>query len=174
MFDLIMEYRVEAQRILSILLLIAALRWGRAPERFSIAIFVAFFTLPPAAFEYLTNEPLMFGASSIAIVGLDLVALVLFLFVALNANRNYPLWIAGFQIVALTAHAVRGMVDTVSPIAYAILVIGPSYFQLILIAAGLVLHVRRTKKHGEYRDWRVPMPYPIGPKAPPDVLRGQS
>ncbi|QFT78882.1 hypothetical protein [Erythrobacter sp. THAF29] len=174
MFDLVIEYRVEAQRILSFVLLIAALRWGGAPEKILAVVFVAIFTVPLTAFEILTDSPLMFGGSTIVRVGLDLVALALFMFVALNANRSYPLWVAGFQVVALAAHMVSGIVDVITPLAYAILVIGPSYFQLIFMAVGLMLHIRRKKRYGQYRDWRVPLPYPFGPKQPPDILKSQS
>lgn len=174
MFDLVIEYRVEAQRILSILLLIAALKWGGAPERISTGLFVLLFTLPLSAVAYIGDGPLMFGESSIVYVALDTIALALFLFIALYANRNYPLWVTGFQVVALAAHMVRGIVDVITPLAYAIMVISPSYFQLIFMAVGLILHIRRKKRYGDYRDWRVPLPYPFGPKRPTDMLRGQS
>ncbi|MBV7266064.1 hypothetical protein [Erythrobacter ani] len=171
MFELILEYRVEAQRVVSVLILLAALRWGGAPERAAAATFVLFFTLPLTAFEFFAGGPLIFSGIRIVYVALDIFALTAFLAIALNANRNYPLIIAGFQVVALVAHLVRGIVDTVSPLAYAVLVIGPSYFQLVLLACGLALHVRRRKRFGPYRDWRVPLPKPFDRRPMRDVLK---
>jgi hypothetical protein len=82
------------------------------------------------------------------------VVLAGFAAIALNANRNYPLWAAGFQLVAVGSHLVRGLVDSVSPIAYAILAVGPSYCQLALLFAGLLRHRARLRRYGPYRDWR--------------------
>jgi cytochrome c biogenesis protein CcdA len=85
---------------------------------------------------------------------LDLAAAALFITVALNANRNYPLWIAGFQLVALGAHVVKAVPDTSSTLGIAILVIGPSYFQLLLLLGGFIRHRRRERRFGPYREWR--------------------
>ena len=76
-------------------------------------------------------------------------------------------------MVAASAHAVRYLTDVVSPIAYAILVIGPSYFQLFFMLVGLIRHIRREKKHGEYRNWRVPWSSLFGKKTIPDGLGNQ-
>jgi hypothetical protein len=59
--------------------------------------------------------------------------------------------------VAISAHAVKVMVDTVSPLAYLILASGPSYCQLALIFAGFVRHRMRLKTFGPYRAWRAPL-----------------
>nr|WP_298930714.1 hypothetical protein [uncultured Erythrobacter sp.] len=173
MFEIILEYRVEAQRLASIILMLAAFKWGGAPEKIVTTTFVLFFTVPLTAFEWLADGPLIFSGGRLVYVALEVMALSIFLGVALNANRNYPLWLAGFQIVALVAHMVRGLVDSVSPLAYAILAIGPSYFQLILMLAGLIRHVRRNRKYGEYRDWRVPLPSLFRKKQVPEGLKGQ-
>lgn len=174
MWELVLEYRDDAQRVVSLLLAVAMFRWGGAPERASGATFVILFTVPTAASDWFGVGDGRLPLASEVYVALDLAALLLFVLIALNANRNYPLWLAAFQIVATAAHAVRGVVDTVTPIAHAIMVIGPSYFQLALLAVGLVRHVQRKKRYGKYRDWRVPLPYPLGPKQPPDVLKNQS
>ena len=94
----------------------------------------------------------------------DLIATAGFTAVALNANRLYPLWIAGFQLVALGANAIKGALDGVSVLALMILIAGPAYCQLLLIFIGFVRHVRRKRNFGNYRDWRSSV-------APPVVLR---
>jgi len=73
--------------------------------------------------------------------------------IAAKANRTYTLWMAGFQIVALAAHAARAVSEAITPIAYVILYSGPSYFQTIILSLGLWFHYRRVKRHGSYRSW---------------------
>ncbi|MDP2130759.1 MAG: hypothetical protein Q8J79_07835 [Erythrobacter sp.] len=158
MLELFNSYRGDAQHIASVLLALAIWRWGAAPERWLIALFVATMVVPLYLFSLLGLGNPAFGPNAGLYVGIDLLAGVGFVAVALNANRNYPLWIAGFQLVAISAHAVKGLVDTVSPIAYLILASGPSYCQLALIFAGFTRHVTRTRQFGPYRDWRSSAP----------------
>lgn len=154
MLELILENRVAAYRIASVLLVLAMWRWGGKPERLIGVTFVSLFIVPTVFLEAVTDEPLIISDRSILLVASDVVACVIFVGIALQANRNYTLWVAGFQIVAMSAHMARGLADTVTPIAYAILVIGPSYFQLAIMLLGLIRHIRRKKNYGDYRDWR--------------------
>ncbi len=156
MLDLLLENRVDAQRIASVIMALAMWRWGGAPERILALTFVGLFTLPLLFLDFATAGTVMFSDRGYLIVAIDVLAGLIFVGLALHANRNYPLWIAGFQVVAVTAHLARGIVEAITPIAYAVMVIGPSYFQLILMLAGLVRHLRRKQRHGEYRDWRIP------------------
>ncbi len=158
MLELFNTYRSDGQHIASVLLALAIWRWGAAPERWLIAIFIGAMVVPIKVFEWLDLGNLVMGELAWLYVGIDLLAGAAFVAVALKANRNYPLWIAGFQLVAISAHAVKGLVDTVSPIAYLILASGPSYCQLALIFAGVARHVTRTRQFGPYRDWRASVP----------------
>lgn len=152
--DLFNNYRVEAQHIASVMLALAIWRWGAGPERWLIALFIGTMVLPFYAFDVLGLGSPIFGPAAWIYVAIDLFAGLGFIVVALQANRNYPLWVAGFQLVALGAHMVRGLTEAVSPIAWAILVSGPSYCQLLLIAAGFARHVGRERRFGPYRGWR--------------------
>ncbi|MDZ4140218.1 MAG: hypothetical protein U0995_13665 [Erythrobacter sp.] len=158
MLELFNIYRTDAQHIASVLLALAIWRWGAAPERWLIAVFIAAMVVPVKVFEWLDLGNLVMGQLSWVYVTVDLLAGVGFVVVALNANRNYPLWIAGFQLVAISAHGVKSMVDSVSPLAYLVLAAGPSYCQLALIFAGFARHVTRTRQFGPYRDWRSSAP----------------
>ena len=89
---------------------------------------------------------------------IDLVAVAVYSLIAVNANRNYPLWIAGFQLVSVVAHVVQSLIDTVSPLAFAVLVIGPSYGALVVLAAGFFRHIQRERRFGPYREWRMSPP----------------
>ncbi|MEM7665070.1 MAG: hypothetical protein AAF250_04385 [Pseudomonadota bacterium] len=85
----------------------------------------------------------------------DLVAAIIFIAIALYANRAYPLWIAGMQLLALTAHVARGLAETVSPVAYTTMVIAPGWLQLLFLGCGLGFHLLRQRRYGNYRDWRI-------------------
>lgn len=154
LLDLFNAYRAEAQHVTSVLLALAIWRYGAAPERWLIGLFIATMVVPFHLFRLLDMGPVAFSPYAWIYVALDVVATIGFIVIAVNANRNYPLWIAGFQLVALGAHAVRGLGDAVSPIAYVILASGPSYCQLLLILGGFLRHVRRERRFGRYRDWR--------------------
>ncbi|MGY6551241.1 MAG: hypothetical protein ACXIT4_05010 [Erythrobacter sp.] len=155
MFELINQYRPELQYVASLVLGLAMLRWGGGPERASAAVFLGCIIAPVAVSRMLGTEALMFSDYAGLYVLFDALALIGFLWIALNANRNYPLWLAGLQLVAMGAHGVRAVGEVISPLAYAIMAIGPSYGQLLVMLIGLVRHIRRQRMFGIYRDWRL-------------------
>jgi hypothetical protein len=154
LLELYNEYRVLAQHIASVLLALAIWRRGAAPERWLIGLFIATMVAPVYVFRALGLGNLHVGEYAWVAVSIDVVALAAFVVVALHANRNYPLWIAGLQLVAIGAYAAHGLIDSVSLLAFLVLSAGPAYCQLVLIFAGFVRHVRRQQRFGPYRDWR--------------------
>lgn len=155
LLDLFNAYRVPAQHLASMVLAAAIWRWGGSPERWLIGIFLGTMVLPVYIFELLgVRGAIEIGPYAPVVLLTDLSAAILFAGVALNANRNYPLWIAGFQLVAVGGHLVRSLVDSVSPLAVAILVVGPAYCQLLVMLVGFVRHVQRERHFGQYRAWR--------------------
>lgn len=156
--DLFNAYRVAAQHLVSFLLAAAIWRWGGGPERWLMGIFLATMVLPIYVVWFFGDTVFEIGPYAPIVFLIDVLAAGLFTGVALRANRNYPLWIAGFQFVALGAHLVKWMVDSVSPLAFAILVIGPSYCQLLVLLGGFVRHVLRQRRFGPYRAWRIGLP----------------
>lgn len=167
MFELFVEYRDDAYRIASILLGLAMLRWGRGPEQAVALIFVGLFVVVHVPYHWLTDATILYDNIDLFHAALDLMAAAGFIAVALYANRNYTLWIAGFQLVALAAHLVSGLVAIVTPLAYAIMVIAPAYFQMMLMTGGLIFHMRRERRFGQYREWRLSDP----PRLPDIELR---
>lgn len=158
MLELFNTYRGDAQHIVSVVLALAIWRWGAAPERWSIGLFIAAMVVPVKLFDWFGLGNPAFGPLAWLYIAIDMLAGAGFVAVALRANRNYPLWLAGFQLVAISAHAVKGMVDAVSPLAYLILATGPSYCQVLLILAGFIRHLIRERQFGPYREWRAPLP----------------
>lgn len=154
MFDLLaFEYRAVLQDVLAFAVCGAALLWGRGPERAVAITWLVLFELAQRAYQSL-GAGYQLANVDWFLAATDMVAGVAFIAVALYANRNYPLWIAGMQVLAMTAHLARGMADTVSPVTYALMVAVPGWFQLTFLGIGVARHVARKRKCGAYRDWR--------------------
>lgn len=154
MIDFVIDNRADLQYVASLIVGLAMLRLGAGPERVSAATFLGLIIMPVVVFRFTGSGAMLFGSYSGLYVLCDVLAFAAFMWVALNANRTYPLWLAGFQLVAIGAHGVKALGDVVSPVAYVILAIGPSYGQLLVMVWGLVAHRRRRRTFGPYRDWR--------------------
>lgn len=130
-----------------------ALWRGAAPERAVAGVMLASFCL-----FWLFRDPQSDGMSYTYVHALqfaiDFATAIAFITIAIFANRMYTLWIAGFQIVALQAHLARYLTDQIAPLAYAIMIIAPSYLQIVALGLGTWMHVRRERRHGSYRSWR--------------------
>jgi len=158
--DFLNAYRADLQYIASILLGLALWRWGGGPERGMAVLFTGVLMLPSVVFRLSAAGTMMFGNFQGLYIALDVVALAGFVLIGLNANRNYPLWVAAFQMVAVGSHLVKSMVDAVSPLAYMVMAVGPSYCQIGLLLVGLLRHRARIKRFGPYRDWRTGHGFP--------------
>ena len=151
---LFFDYRSTVQDVLAFGLVLAAFIWGGGPERAVAATWLVVFEL------FGRLHKLLFGAGYVLLdvdpflAGKDLAAGALWLMIALYANRNWTLWVAGTQLLAIGAHLARALADAVSPVAYATMIIAPGWAQLLLLAAGLARHVLREREHGPYRGWR--------------------
>lgn len=147
------DLRLGIQTALYLVLLLSALRWGGAPERI-LALVLVWFRVGDMA-----NHALFERADAVLTVAqghvlIDLVAAAASLGVGLFANRMYALWFAAFQLLALLAHIPRALAPDIAPLAYELMYIGPSYCQIIILAAGLWAHHRRVRRYGPYRAWR--------------------
>lgn len=130
----------------SALIFIAALWRGASPERL-----LAGTLLVAASVEAMTSGlawPLA-GPQTEARVGLlaDILMLAAILAVALHANRLYPLWLGGAQIVTLALRFADAAL-TLRPEAHAMMQQVPFCFELVIMAAGLFAHMARTHRTG--------------------------
>ncbi|WP_394729730.1 hypothetical protein [Altererythrobacter sp. GH1-8] len=156
MLELVLEYRDEAQFVAGLLICLAALRWGAMPERCVALVWLLVFEGGDLAYLFLVKDSSDLAQLDIWHAAMDGTAAMLLLLIGLQANRMYTLWIAAFQLVAVTSHLVRELIASMTPISYALLSIGPSYFQLALLCGGVIFHIRRKRFWGDYRDWRMP------------------
>lgn len=155
LLDFLNLYRAPTQHILAILLAGAMWRWGGAPERWLGAAFVLTMVASVYVLRWFAPLRSLDDPTLKYRLIVDVVAAAAFVAIALKANRNYPLWIAGFQLVALGAYLVKTIAPDVSQLALVILIVGPSYCQLLVLLAGFIRHVRRERRFGPYRDWRI-------------------
>lgn len=154
MLSLILEYRAVAQELTGVVVALAALRWGGGPERALALVWLIGIEGIDKLYHLITATSFKLNTVDMFHAGLDLGIAVVMVAIALRANRTYPLWIAAFQLVSVLAHVARELSAAISPLSYAIMAIAPSYFQLGLLAGGLLVHIRRKRKVGPYRDWR--------------------
>ncbi|WDA42779.1 hypothetical protein [Erythrobacter sp. BLCC-B19] len=152
------SYRVLIQHLFAFALAGAIWRWGAGPERWTIGVFLATMVLPIYVIWWVGGQSYADGSYDLWYFVIDVVAVGLYLLLALHANRNYPLWIAGLQLVSVVAHLSGTLVDTINPFALAVLVIGPSYGALIVLTIGFWRHRFRERRYGQYREWRLSPP----------------
>lgn len=141
---------------------------GASPERWCAAILLAAILLARAQQLVASGFDTVWGLSGFATADLayfviDLATFAALTAVALQANRIYPLWMAGVQLTAMITHIAERTTTVVSPLAYAILNLSTFYLAIGFLAVGLAAHIRRARTWGPYPSWRrglVPSPEP--------------
>ena len=78
-------------------------------------------------------------------IPLDLIILSVTGYMALTADRFWPLVAAALQLVTTAGHAAAALNLSMTPLIYAILIETLSYLLIFTIAVGTYLHDRRTK-----------------------------
>ena len=156
MIDLLFSAsRALLQDILAWSICAAALIWGGGPEKAAALVWIVFFEFLTAVYMVTTGEQFQAENLDTFFAAVDIMAAACWITIALFANRNYTLWIAAMQVLAMTAHLARGLVEAISPLAYVTMVAVPGWLQLMFLAAGIACHAMREHKHGHYRDWRL-------------------
>jgi len=119
----------------SVLLLICAFAFwrGHNDERIAaatclIATLVQLFVVTPTARRYSDVE--------VGVLLVDLSVLVVFVFIALQSRRFWPLWVAGLQLTTIFGHALKAVQLSLLPYAYAGALRFWSYPILLIVAIG--------------------------------------
>lgn len=84
-----------------------------------------------------------YGAVEMNVVFVDILVLASFLYVALQSDRFWPLWIAGLHVTTVVAHALKLMSGDLVPIAYAVALRFWAYPELIILAVAVWRHNQR-------------------------------
>jgi hypothetical protein len=128
-----------------------AKRFGKGPEQQVAGILLANFLLLLFYVGFFGRVD--FEKVNRVLAILDLASLVGFLWVALRANRMWPLVIAALQVVVMIAH-LSVLIQLGARTAYWGMMAVSQYLQLLVMASGLIMHHRREKRIGPYRSWR--------------------
>jgi hypothetical protein len=75
-------------------------------------------------------------------------------FVALRANRMWPLWVAAAELTALSGHLALAIGPQGLQRGYYATTQMTIYPQLTALLLGTIAHHRRWLRIGSYRDWR--------------------
>lgn len=153
MFELFVENRAAIQQLAVLLLFVIAWVKGTGPERASAAVLlgmvlihIAFRDVGAVDAVFMTLDPVGFL--------IDTGGLAAFFWIGIRANRFYPLVLAAAQLVSFLAHLVRMLVEPISSLAYYLLAAVPFWFQLFVLAGGVVHHAYRVSRIGSYPAWR--------------------
>ena len=99
----------------------------------------------------LTSWTDRYSGLEMRLLTVDLLTLVLFVIVALQSNRFWPLWIAGLQLTTSMGHLMKAMESDLMPVAYGAALRMWSYPILLILAVGTWRAHRRhhpTVAHG--------------------------
>ena len=124
---------------------------GGPPERLAAAIIIFWIMID-------VSYHLVFGPSGFARVdpvhlvidGGELIAIV---WLALRANRMWPLWAAAAQLICVSGH-IALFIEPGMRRAYWAMTQLPPYIQVAALLLGAVAHARRFERIGPYRSWR--------------------
>lgn len=133
-------------------ILLLALRYGGEPERLMAGLLLAT--------DWLDHvQHYFFGPASFVHVDpvhviLDSATLAGALWIALRANRFWPLPVCSLQLILLSGHfAILAPIPGLNQAYWALSTI-PGWLQMVIVLIGIVAHARRRKRIGLYRDWR--------------------
>lgn len=127
-----------------------ALWKGGAPERIGAAFYwtawlVTLFVNPNGATRWHNIE--------IGYLLIDLALLLALTWLAVKANRIWPMPAAALQLIIVLGHVAKILDPALLGSAYAIMSVFWPYLQLSILAAGTWLHWRRVRIHGAASSW---------------------
>ena len=130
-----------------------ALRCGEQPER-SVATLLLTSSIVDFMYHALTGPPQFETIDPVHVV-IDTLVLVVLLAVALHANRGWPLWVCGAQIIMMLGHL--GKLYEVRTVlrGYWVMTQVPFMIQLALLVNGTAAHSVRMRQVGPYHSWRL-------------------
>ena len=130
-----------------------AARKGGEPERLVAAILFGTFALD------IVNHA-MFGFPDWYVINpghlvIDCWAFITLMWVALRANRGWPLWVSASQVLVVLGHVAKVWNLAMVVQAYWAMTQMPFFLQLAVLAIGTWAHAMRTRRIGTYQGWRL-------------------
>jgi hypothetical protein len=145
----------EVVLIVTLVLAAGATAWWRGgpPERIAAVIIVGWI-VTDAAYHLLFGPSGFHTVDPVHIV-LDGAELVAIMWLALRANRMWPLWAAAAQLICVSGHLAALVQPHGMTMAYWAMTQLPQYIQLVALLLGAAAHARRQQRVGRYRSWRM-------------------
>lgn len=159
------QIKDELQLIALAVAIVLGLWRGAPPERACALVYLAMW-LVDRGYHLLVGEIRVLGGADFGHIVIDGLTAFSLVIIALYANRNYTLWLASLQLVALFSHFLRVVSPSIDPTAYALLMASPMYLAVIVFATGVLRHIRRIRRYGPYRSWRASWLHNSGPSLP--------
>jgi hypothetical protein len=126
---------------------------GGSPERVVSFLFSLWLLIEPFRESIFPAIWDRLDITSLAVDGFLTLGIVL---VALRANRVWPMFAAGFGLVAMLGHFSRAVELDGMQRAYWAMTEPPYVIISLVLVVGTYLHGRRSAVFGSYRDWRSP------------------
>lgn len=123
---------------------------GGAPERIGSTTLLIGFVLTAVV---MPDGSARFGTLEIGVLLVDLLCLAAFGWIALRADRYWPLWVAALQFLTVAAHGVKMTDPDMLRRAYAFLIVIWSYPMVFLVMIGAWRHGRRVTHFGRDESW---------------------
>lgn len=136
-----------AMSILALVTIYAVRRGGR-PEQTAALILVGI-PLADLVYHFLSGEQGTYDGVDPVHAAFDLIVLIAFVWLALRADRFWTLWLGALQLIATLSHVIRALEVEMYPIVYAIIIRGPFWGQMFLVALGTWLYARRRRRVAE-------------------------
>lgn len=130
-----------------------ALRRGEQPER-SAALLLLCTSAVDQMYHLIAGQPRFDKVDPVHLV-IDTVVLVGLLYIALQANRGWPLWACAAQLIVMLAHIAKFYEVREVYRGYWVMTQVPFLLQLGLLAAGTAAHAARCRHIGPYHSWRM-------------------
>lgn len=142
---------------LSLLIYFLAVWRGGAPERVAGGLMLAVFVADEI--RAVVVGRMTFGQFETFLFITDVVQLAVFTWLAVRANRFWPLVAAALKLVTVLGHlAAFLLLPSGMKLAYWVMVESPTLPTILTLAFGLVAHWRRQHRIGPYPDWRADAP----------------
>lgn len=140
-------------RIALFAIVLFAVRKGEEPERLVAAVLLSTFALD-AVNHAMFGDPAFFAVNPGHVV-IDGWAFLTLLWVALRANRGWPLWISASQVIVVLGHLAKIVDLSLVRYGYWVMTQVPATLQVIVLAIGTFAHMRREARIGRYHSWRM-------------------
>lgn len=140
-------------RLLAVAIVFATFRKGGEPEKL-VAVVLTATTGLDLVNHAMFGDPVFFAVNPGHLV-IDIWAMIALLWVALRANRGWPLWVSAAQILVVLGHTSKIIDLSLVRYGYFAMTQLPISIQVCALLLGTLAHMRREVQIGRYHAWRL-------------------